>query len=430
MASSLSRLREIARGTGAPRQEPTYHPVDEEGLPLDPRVSDAPVDAARDALGAHLLDTAHGPCLVVEQLYEPSRSHGRLRVEACGEVCIDDTIDLLAGRPLSGSAPARTVYFDLETTGLSGGAGMVAFLAGVGEWTPEGFRTTQFLLPSFAAERAMLHALNAYLGDSALLVTYNGRTFDVPVMELRGEMHRVPQVVCDLPHLDLLHPARRLWRASDEGERSCRLKHLEESVLGMGRVGDVDGFEIPARYFEFVRRGSAQLLEPVLLHNRLDLLSLAVLTAQAQRLVRDGRERPPSGATALGLGALYERAGETTHALACYQAAASDHWQARDVRRRAARAQARLLRRLRRYEEAVPAWQLVLALGGRPQVLREAREALAVHHEHRGGELEEARRYATAGIEQALGREEREQFQKRLARVEQKLARAATPLID
>ena len=140
-------------------------------------------------------------------------------------------------------APTRLVYFDLETTGLSGGAGMVAFLAGVGEWTPDGFRTTQFLLPSFAAERALLHALNAYLGDDAVLVTYNGRTFDVPVMEVRGEMQRVPQVVCSLPHLDMLHAARRLWRMSEEGDRSCRLTHLEESVLGVGRVGDVGGFE-------------------------------------------------------------------------------------------------------------------------------------------------------------------------------------------
>jgi tetratricopeptide (TPR) repeat protein len=284
---------------------------------------------------------------------------------------------------------------------------MLAFLAGVGEWTPGGFRTTQFLMPSYASERALLHALNQYLGDDAVLVTYNGRTFDVPVMELRGEMQRVPQVVCDMPHLDMLHAARRLWRQSEEGERSCRLTHLEESVLGVGRVGDVGGFEIPARYFQFVRGGSADLLAPVLLHNRLDLLSLAALTAHAQQLVRDGRDTPPAGATALGLAALYERGGWLDAALACYRAAADDHWQTRDLRRASARALARLLRRLRRYEEAAEAWHLVLRLGGRPQVLREAREALAIHHEHRGGQLEEARRHAVAGVEEAIGRGER-----------------------
>ncbi len=450
-SSSLARLRDIARGTGAPaagltdtsgaapfgqtpagaRPELSYEPVDDEGLPIDPRLT--PTDGLESAIaGARVEHGAHGPCLVVDHLFEGDRSHGRGRVDECGAVRLDDTLDLLAGRPLRGTPapegepalPKRLVYFDLETTGLSGGAGMVAFLAGVGEWTPDGFRTTQFLLPSFAAERAMLHALNAYLGDDAVLVTYNGRTFDVPVMELRGEMQRVPQVVCAMPHLDMLHAARRLWRMSDQGDRSCKLTHLEESVLGVGRVGDVGGFEIPARFFQFVRGGRADLLEPVLLHNRLDLLSLAALTALAQRLVCEGRHAPPAGATAFGLGALYERGGWLEPAVACFRAAADDHWQTHELRRAAARSLGRLLRRLRRFEEAAEAWHMLLRLGGRPQLLREAREALAIHHEHRGGQLEEARRHAEAGVEQAIGRGEREQFGRRLARLERKLARA------
>jgi uncharacterized protein YprB with RNaseH-like and TPR domain len=430
MASSLSRLREIARGSaaGPPTRELTYAPVDDDGLPIDPRVTH-PDGPAVSLEGARVVETAHGPSIIVEHLFEADHSHGRVRVSACGQVGNDETLTLLAGRPLG--ERSRLVYFDLETTGLSGGAGMLAFLAGVGEWTPGGFRTTQFLMPSYASERALLHALNQYLGDDAVLVTYNGRTFDVPVMELRGEMQRVPQVVCDMPHLDMLHAARRWWRQSEEGERSCRLTHLEESVLGVGRVGDVGGFEIPARYFQFVRGGSADLLAPVLLHNRLDLLSLAALTAHAQQLVRDGRDTPPAGATALGLAALYERGGWLDAALACYRAAADDHWQTRDLRRASARALARLLRRLRRYEEAAEAWHLVLRLGGRPQVLREAREALAIHHEHRGGQLEEARRHAVAGVEEAIGRGEREQFSRRIERLDRKLARGAvatTPL--
>lgn len=435
-SSSLSRLREVARGSHRADSKPelTYEPVDADGLPIDVRL--ARPDGPEFALpGARLEHTAHGPCVLVEHLYEADRSHGRVRVHECGEVTLDESLDLLAGRPLRDGghgveSPARLVYFDLETTGLSGGAGMVAFLAGVGEWTPEGFRTTQFLLPSLPAERALLHALNAYLGDDAVLVTYNGRTFDVPVMEVRGEMQRVPQVVCEMPHLDMLHAARRLWRMSEEGDRSCRLTHLEESVLGVGRVGDVGGFEIPARYFQFVRGGSATLLEPVLEHNRLDLLSLAALTAHAQRLVRDGRDSVPSGSTTFGLGVIYERGGWVEPAIAAYRAAAQDHWQTRDLRRAAARALGRLLRRQRRFEEAAAAWQLVLQLGGRPQLLREAREALAIHHEHRGGQLEEARRHAVAGVEQAIGRGEREGFSRRLARLERKLARATfeTPL--
>jgi uncharacterized protein len=447
-SSSIARLRDIARGTGSAlagrdpaahgsgvqqeavgaRRELTYEPVDAEGLPLDPRLA-RPDGYDLGLPGARVDHTPHGPCVVVDHLYDGDRHHGRVRVDQCGAVRLDETLDMLAGRPLRAMAvgdatPTRLVYFDLETTGLSGGAGMVAFLAGVGEWVPGGFRTTQFLLPSFAAERALLHALNEYLGDDAVLVTYNGRTFDVPVMELRGEMQRVPQVVCSMPHLDMLHAARRLWRMSEEGDRSCRLTHLEESVLGVGRVGDVGGFEIPGRYFQFVRGGSADVLAPVLLHNRLDLLSLAALTAHAQRLVSEGREAPPSGSAAFGLGVIYERGGWRDAAVACFTAAAEDHWQTRDLRRAAARSLARLLRRQRRFEEAAAAWRLVLQLGGRPQLLREAREALAIHHEHRVGQLDEAKRHAVAGVEQAIGRGEREQFSRRLARLERKMARA------
>ena len=140
--------------------------------------------------------------------------------------------------------------------------------------------------------------------------------------------------------------------------------------------------------------------------------------------------RRRAGSTAFGLGVIYERGGWVEPALACYRAAAEDHWQTRELRRAAARSLARLLRRQRRFEEAAAAWRLVLQLGGRPQLLREAREALAIHHEHRVGQLEEARRHAVAGVEQAIGRGEREQFSRRLARLERKLARAvpATPL--
>ncbi len=432
LPSTLARLRDIARGSQAPAsRELTYEPVDADGLPIDPRVP-APEGVAEVLEGSRIEQTAHGPCVVIEHVFESDRSHGRMRVHTCADVAVDDTLELLAGRTLggggrgedsAGAQPRRIVYFDLETTGLSGGAGMVAFLAGFGEWTPDGFRTTQFLLPTFAAERALLHAMNAHLGDDDVLVTYNGRTFDVPVMEVRGEMQRVPQRVCALPHLDMLHAARRLWRASDEGDRSCRLTRLEESVLGVGRVGDVGGMEIPTRYFQFVRGGGADLLAPVLVHNRLDLLSLAVLTAHAQGLVRAGRACTPSDSTAFGLGVMYERGGWIESAVACYRAAMDDRWQPRDLRRTAARALARLLRRQRRFDEAAAAWQLVLQLGGRPQVLREAREALAIHHEHRGGRLEEARRHAVAGVEQAIGRGEREQFSRRLERLERKLAR-------
>lgn len=425
MPSQLSRLREIASGSGRPTfssfpRALVYVPVDAEGLPMD---------AARDdtrLAGATACTSSYGSCLRIDTLFQAEASHGRMRVGDC-DVSLDAALDVLAGRAVASGTGHRIVYVDLETTGLSGGAGTVPFLVGVGEWTPRGFATTQFLLPTYASERAMLHAVNEHLASAALVVTFNGRTFDVPVMEMRGELHRLAQHVCALPHLDMLHPARRLWRLADDGARSCRLVHLEESVLGFGRVGDVPGFEIPGRYFAFVRGGPADLLDPVLLHNRLDLLSLAALTARAQRLVQGSPEAVADGIEALGLAGLHERAGSHDVAEACYRRVLADTWCPREARRRAARALARLLRRRRRYDEAAALWTVVLDLGGRPQELREAREALAVHSEHRARDLAEARRHAEEGARQAVGRAERDAFSRRLARLARKAARAHAP---
>ncbi len=422
----LDRLRDIARrgaGCASPAAERTltYVPVDHEGLPIDDRHEGATID------GARACTTEHGTCLRIDTLFDADRSHGRMRVGECA-VVVDARLDVLAGRPVfPHAAGQRVVYVDLETTGLSGGAGTVPFLVGAGEWTPVGFVTTQFLLPDYASERAMLHAVNAHLADAAVIVTFNGRTFDVPVMEMRGELHRIPQDVCALPHLDMLPAARRLWRIGDAGERSCRLTHLEESVLGFGRVGDVPGFEIPGRYFSFVRGGGGALLEPVLLHNRLDLISLAALTARAQRLLESGRHEPPCTTEAWGLGTLFERDGQLDAALRCYRGVVSDRHQPLESRRTAARALARLLRRQRRFDEAAHAWGEVLSLGGRPQLLRDAREALAIHHEHRARDFTEARRWAEAGVAQAIGKAEREAFGRRLARIARKSAERTTP---
>lgn len=395
--------------------------MDAEGLPVDDRMDEAVVD------GASVCQTSHGTCLRIDTRFAADRSHGRMRVADC-RVTVDARLDVLAGRPLTtGARGQRVVYVDLETTGLSGGAGTVPFLVGVGEWTDEGFVTVQFLLPGYAAERSMLEAVNLYLAGVAVLVTFNGRTFDVPVMEMRGEFHRIPQDVCALPHLDMLPAARRLWRIGDEGERSCRLTHLEESVLGFGRVGDVPGFEIPGRYFAFVRGGGGHLLAPVLLHNRLDLMSLAALTARAQGLLETGRDEPPCTAEAWGLGTLFERDGQADAALRCYRQVIGDRYQSIEARRTAGRALARLLRRQRRFDEAAVAWRELLRLGGHPLQMREAREALAIHHEHRVRDLSEARRWAEAGATHAIGSVERAAFDRRIDRIARKAAAGVTP---
>lgn len=427
--SSIARIREIVQRhrPAGPVRELAYEYLGD-GEPLDSGVAvDASVDRSVEALqleGARRIETPYGPAIVVERVLEAERSHGRVRI---GDQSVDDDAALgLLGR-WGHLAPTdadrqRIVFFDLETTGLSGGAGTVAFLVGCGYFEQGAFVTQQYFLPGFAAERALLHAVGGLLSRAKRLVTFNGKSFDVPVMEVRWAFQRMRVPIDDVSHLDMLPIARRFWRADDDGvPQSCRLVSLERSLLGFERQGDVPGFEIPARYFDYIRHGRVGALEPVLTHNRLDLISLAVLTARAQRLARDGPCASVEPREWFALGLLYAGHGDRAGAEPCFERVALSRFSAVPLRAEAWRHVARLRRRRRRFEASAAAWEQVLALEPRGPAAQEAREALAVHHEHRQRNLSEARRLALEAMRSGLGGARRAAVSHRLARLERKL---------
>ncbi len=249
------------------------------------------------------------------------------------------------------------------------------------------------MLASLGAERAQLMAAGEVIRASRTLVTFNGKSFDVPVMETRWAMHRMSLPWANLPHVDLLPPARRLWR-----RRDCRLTALEKDVLGLIRDGDLPGAEIPSRYVGYLRRGDPAPLVPVLEHNRLDLVSLAALTARGCRLVAEGVARAAGVDQCLALGGLYERAGRINDALECYRHAA-DGRASDDTRADALCRLARRSRRTRQYEAAARDWARILALPAAPaRIVREAVEALAIHHEHRVRDFTRASAFARCAL--------------------------------
>ena len=206
-----SRLRSIVRPGGAPpRRELTYEP--------DAGRYEASIDLDRvaDVLAGRVVSTGFGRAVIVDRRYEADRFHGTRRV---GECDVDDgeTLRLLDPTLAPCEERARTIFVDLETTGLSGGAGTVAFLVGCGWFDMGAFQVRQFLLTSYAAERALLDAVAACFDAASLLVTYNGKTFDVPVMETRWMFHRMRMPLEEVRHFDMLHPARRLWASREIG---------------------------------------------------------------------------------------------------------------------------------------------------------------------------------------------------------------------
>jgi tetratricopeptide (TPR) repeat protein len=203
---------------------------------------------------------------------------------------------------------------------------------------------------------------------------------------------------------------------------SCRLSTLEQQLCGYVREGDVAGFEIPARYFRYVHAGDPRPLAAVFEHNRLDLLSLALVTARAAQLLEDGPAAARSAREALGMGRIYERGGMMAEAKSSFARAIEFNDGDEDLHADALRAYALLARRLRHYDDAAAAWRRVLGLPLCPRPIeREASEALAVHLEHRRRDLSSARDFTVRLLQVDESVLRRQAAQYRLARLDRKL---------
>jgi len=297
------------------------------------------------------------------------------------------TIGVLTAEPeLESFDLRRAVFLDTETTGLAGGAGTAAFLIGIGWVDGERFRVRQYFMRDYHEEGALLHALAEELKRFDRLVTFNGKMFDVPLLDARFRLNRGRFPLSGAPHLDLLHPARRLWKARLE---SCRLQSLEAELMGLRRHGDIAGEEIPNVYFDWVRRRDARMLARVFEHNRQDIVSLAALAVLACQWVEDGQAEDArdiySLARVLERGRLYARSeAEYQRALA----AGSELVRGPALLRLAWRA-----KRAGEYERAAELW----AEAGEAGEVEGWRE-LAMHHEHRSRSFDRALEAVERGL--------------------------------
>ncbi len=222
-----------------------------------------------------VIENEFGAHYQTERVFEGHRPHGSADVGALIEMP-DTLLDALSDNEITGVHPERWAFLDTETTGLAGGSGTYAFLIGVGRITPKGFVVRQFFMREFAEERSQLAALDAHLKEFDVLITYNGKSYDQPLLETRYRMTRGKPPFARMRHLDLLHGARRLWKLRLE---NCKLTHLEQHILGVCREGDLPGHLIPYVYFEYLREKEATKLVPIFHHNAFDILTLACLTA-------------------------------------------------------------------------------------------------------------------------------------------------------
>jgi hypothetical protein len=240
-----------------------------------------------------------------------------VRLEGRGDVL---PVDRERRARLPGQPPPGVplVCLDTETTGLATASGTLAFLVGLGWWHGARFRQVQLLLPDHAFEPALLEELSRHIPAAGWLVTYNGRTFDWPLLVARYRMAR-REAPAHAGHLDLLPFVRRVFR---HRLPDARLRTVEYELLGHRRTRDIDGWEIPGRYFEFLRSGIGSPLRDVIRHNDDDVRALGLLVGHLERLLGDPRSRAaaPPGDLA-GLSRAYLREHRVSDALACLDAA-------------------------------------------------------------------------------------------------------------
>ncbi|HTG72797.1 MAG TPA: ribonuclease H-like domain-containing protein, partial [Terriglobia bacterium] len=313
--------------------------------------------------------------------------------------------------------PRSVIFLDTETTGLSGGAGTVAFLVGVGRWSGSGFIVEQYLMRDYNEERAMLLGLRESLADAQMLVTFNGKAFDIPLLQSRFVLARQRWPLAGTPHLDLLHPARRIWKLR---LGSCSLANLESQILGIERENDIPGHLIPQVYFQYVRTHSAHGIGNILSHNRQDIETLARLTLRMGEIFfgQAGEELAPVDLFSAGRYAY--ALGERELAVRWNEAALL-RGLPEDREVEAKKAKAARLKEQKKYSEAAELWR---DLSERSQAfLEDVQEELAIYHEHRKGDLEEALNLSERALAHLQDKAAQRKWRHRRDRVAMKLAR-------
>jgi len=388
--SRLAALRPAPRSTEAPRFGETHTHSDED--PLIRR------------LGAAVLKNRYGEHLAVRQWFSspppcqaaPDVMHFLLPLEKrekkssgmdqrCHRIADFDAI----------CDPMQWLFLDTETTGISGGSGTYVFLVGLAWWDTVGLQVEQFFMRDFGEEHAVLMELAERMSSRRVLVTFNGKSFDWPLLETRYAMTRVLKPCVPLAHLDFLHPARALWKLR---LRSVRLVDLERHVLDAARLGwrrddDIDSAFIPQFYFDYLRGGPVEPLVGVFRHNQMDLRGLAALAGKILATLPSDQSVRHSEEDALDLVALsrlVHKRGESERARQFYEQALSAELPD-EIGRAARRELAMLVKRSGNFTRANALWkELARGLANGPQEAFQAFEQLAIFYEHREKDFKRA----------------------------------------
>lgn len=300
MSSLADKLKSLGVKTGS-------------SLPAPSRPASQSIDSV---VAGSFRATPLGEVFVSEQAYGEDYLHGNISPLFSPSFSL---ISQWANDPRISSLPlSKFAFLDTETSGLSGGTGTYAFLVGAARFINGKFVLQQFFMRDPAEEPALLEGLAHFLAPCEALVTFNGKSFDAPLLVTRYSLHRIPVPFKNYAHLDLLPLARRLWR---DRLPSRALKYLEEHILEFSRTSDeTPGYEIPWLYFDYLRTGNAQPLAGVFYHNAMDVVAMAALLNYVNEMTSNPYEgRVQHGLDFIALGKLFEDLGHLEEAARLYE---------------------------------------------------------------------------------------------------------------
>jgi len=341
-------------------------------------------DRVAQVLGGRVKTNQHGDYMSVRYwCAQPARFLPDLRAL---KLLLPDSVNEIAD-------PDQWLFLDTETTGLAGGSGTYAFLIGIAWWEDGGLEIEQLFMRDYDEVRPLLFALLERIAEHPVVVTFNGKSFDWPLLETRYRMSRRISAPTLRAHLDFLHPARNLWRLR---LGSARLSELERHVLGWDRGTDLISGLIPSIYFNYLRGGSAEPLISVLNHNQMDLRGLALLSSRILSLLGDAENLGQDGLELFGVSRICEKRREDIRARHLYEKSIASILPAA-TDRAARRSLARLAKRQGDFKLACELWQDAL---GNSRHGYEAYEQLAIHYESKARDFEKAREVVEQALEQ------------------------------
>ena len=308
----------------------------------------------------------------------------------------------------------KTVFLDTETTGLSGGAGTFIFLIGLGYFTENQFCVRQYFMRDYNEEQALLSALNELLLKFESVITYNGKSFDLPLMETRFIMSGMEMNLKNPAHLDLLYPVRRLWKRRLE---NCSLSTVEREILGVYRENDVPGYLVPEIYFRYLRTGDARDIKGVFEHNLQDILSLVVLTAKINDFFREPLNNNFYPLDIFSLGKIYDKRKEYIKSSFYYNEALKSNLPGEEFLE-ALKLISFTYKRLEKWEEAEKVWKETINKSR--EFIYYPYEELAKYYEHHLKDYKKAEEIVEEALSMAGNVFLREKLEHRLNRIKHK----------